>query len=531
MHVAVAQLNLMVGALQDNATRMLESWRAGVRAGAKVVVTPELSLAGYAPEDLVLRRAFLSDCAQTLRHMAAAVDEGALLVGFPEYDGGQRYNAIALLRKKKVQAVYRKRVLNAEDTRYFAQGKAPLSFTEGGTRFGVALGDDLSATAIKRALAAENNHCLLTADRRAYQMGDETGVESDFARAAKSMKTPMIVTEPFGGQDAKVFMGRSFAVNEKGVLVHHLPAWQEALALIQVKKGGITESTVFEPMPAEYHVYQALVTALADYVKKNKMSGVVLGLSGGIDSALCCAIAVDALGAEKVHTVQLYSPHTSALSRKLAAKMAKWMGVSQVSIALAPLMRGTESALKGAIGTELSDITTQNIQARLRALLLMGLSNQYNRLLISTGNKSESAAGYATLYGDMAGGFSLIKDLTKAWVYRLANYRNQLSRVIPEEVITRAPTAELKPGQTDQDTLPPYPILDQIIETYVEDGADAASLSEYNISADHIESVLSKLAAAEYKRRQAAPGVCITRRAFGEDWHYPMTCRWQEFVR
>ncbi|MDR2244178.1 MAG: NAD+ synthase [Burkholderiales bacterium] len=534
MQIAVAQLNLTVGALDANARRLLEAHQSACRAGARITLTPELSLTGFSSQDLLLRRAFLDDCAQRLQALAAQVDQGILLVGFPEVDGARCYNAVALLRRGKVRQIYRKQVLRAEEKRYFEKGSVAASgvFDEGGTRFAILCGDDLAKPKPIKAALTSGAQCGLVADVRAYQMDDETAYPAWLSARAKASGLPLIVAQHVGGQDTQVFMGASMAVNSKGVCAQQLPAWHEALALIRVHmqtKRGEPESRSNQTQePSEHHVYQALVTAVRDYVQKNGFPGVVMGLSGGVDSALVLALAVDALGPHRVQTFMLPSPYTSAMSLNDAEAMARELGVAHHSIALAPLMKAVTKTLTPWFDGAPGALTAQSIQARLRALLLMGLSNQHDWLLLAAGNKSEAAVGYSTLYGDMAGGFAPLKDVTKAWVYRLARYRNTLGQIIPERILTRAPSAELAYGQTDQDSLPPYETLDAIIEGYVEQGEDAAALLEKGVSRKHLKETLQLLAVSEYKRRQAVPGPCITACAFGDDWRYPMTSKWRE---
>ncbi|MDR2016717.1 MAG: NAD+ synthase [Burkholderiales bacterium] len=530
MQVAVAQLNLTVGALNANARRLLEAHQSACRAGARVTLTPELSLTGFPPQDLLLRRAFLDDCAQHLQALAAQVDQGVLLVGFPEYDGTQCYNAVALLRRGKVRQIYRKQILRVDEKRYFKKGDTavPGVFEESGTRFAILCGDDLVKPGPGKAALAADAQCGLVADARAYQVDDETAYPAWLSARAKTLGLPLIVAQHVGGQDTQVFMGASMAVNSTGVCAQRWPAWHEALALAQIKRGEPDVRGNQTQEPSEHHVYQALVTALRDYIQKNGFPGIVMGLSGGVDSALALALAVDALGSHRVQTFMLPSPYTSAMSLADAETMARELGVAHHNIALAPLMNAVTKTLRPWLNDAPEALTAQNVQARLRALLLMGLSNQHNWLLLATGNKSEAAVGYSTLYGDMAGGFAPLKDVTKGWVYRLARYRNTLGRIIPERILTRAPSAELAYGQTDQDSLPPYETLDAIIEGYVEQGEDAAVLLEQGVSRKHLKETLQLLAVNEYKRRQAVPGPCITARAFDNDWRYPMTSKWRE---
>ncbi len=531
MQIAVAQLNLTVGALAQNAQRLLEVWHVAQRAGARITLSPELSLCGYVPQDLLLRRSFCDDCADTLKALAEEVNSGTLIVGFPEWDGGGRYNALALIRKRKVRQIYRKQILRAEEKRYFNKGRDNIVFEEGGTCFTLLCGEDVSHAASVRMAVEENAQCALVAGAHAYQMGDEIAQWQWYADRAQKIRLPILAALAVGGQDDKVYMGASPVVDDQGRLIQVLPAWNESVALVRMRQGKPEARSNFSEAPPEFHVYQALVLALRDYVRKNRFPGVVLGLSGGIDSALVLALAVDAIGADRVHAYRLPSPYTRKMSLKDAEKIAELTGVSLETIALKPLMKAMDRALLPVFEVPPNDLTAQNIQARLRAMLLMALSNQNHWLLLTTGNKSESAVGYSTLYGDMAGGFAPLKDLTKGWVYRLAHYRNSLGKVIPERVLTRAPSAELKPDQTDQDSLPPYEILDAIIEAYVERGEDADDLLEYGFTVKDINKTLDMLGSSEYKRSQSVIGPCVTARAFDGDWRYPLTSFWRDHIK
>jgi NAD+ synthase (glutamine-hydrolysing) len=533
MRVGIAQLNCVVGDLRGNAARILGAVAEARRGGADLVVSPELSLCGYPPEDLLLRPAFLTACAEELDRLAAQIAGPVVLVGFPEFVDGKRHNAVAVLRDGRVEAVYRKRELPNytvfDEQRYFEPGSDPCIVDIAGVRVGVVICEDIWFPGAARQACAAGAQLIVVPNGSPYhtrQQGLRRGVVT--ARARETGLAVVYVNR-VGGQDELVFDGASFVVDGAGELAQQVPAWQEAVALVEF--AGATPKPVRGALDAalEPHVYAALCSGVRDYVEKNHFASVLIGLSGGIDSALTLAIAVDALGSERVRAVMLPSPYNAAISLEDARTMAAGTGVRYDEIPI----DGAFQALRAALADEFrglpEDATEENMQARIRGTLLMALSNKHGSIVLTTGNKSEMAVGYATLYGDMVGGFAVLKDISKTLVYRLAHYRNRFGRIIPERVITRAPSAELRPNQTDQDSLPPYDVLDAILEAYVEEDLSPAEIAARGYAPEHVARVVRLIKTNEYKRRQAAVGIRITPRGFGKDWRYPISSAWAEW--
>ena len=529
MRVAIAQLNQRIGDLHANAAAIRSAMADAVRAGADVLVTPELALCGYPPEDLLLRDDFVDACAAELRALAAAVPDLAVLVGFPERSGAQRNNAVAVLRRGRIEQVYRKQCLPNytvfDEDRYFTPGDAPCVIDVQGLRCGIILCEDVWFPGPARQSHAAGAQLLLIPNASPWHTGQHALRREQAAARAVESSIPIVYLNRIGGQDELVFDGASFVVDASGAVVQQFPAWHETLGLVEFD--GLAPRPVRGELDTalEPHIYDALVLGVRDYVVKNGFPGALLGLSGGVDSALTLAIAVDALGRERVRAVMMPSPYTSTMSLDDARTMAGTLGVHYDELPIGAAFDALLETLPVADDVP-PGVMEENVQARIRGLLLMALSNRHGLLVLTTGNKSETAVGYATLYGDMAGGFAVLKDVTKTLVYRLARYRNALGRVIPERVLTRAPTAELRHDQTDQQTLPPYDVLDAILEAYVEHGRSAAELVASGLPADDVRAVIRRIHAAEYKRRQGAVGVRITPRAFGKDWRYPITSSW-----
>jgi len=531
MKLGIAQLNLTVGDIAGNAARLLAAAREAHSAGAFLLLTPEMSICGYPAEDLVLRGDFTAACAAALEKLAAEAPPGlALIVGFPERSDDGLFNAAALLRGGRVEAVYRKHHLPNhsvfDEQRVFDSGNAPCVFACDGMRFGLNIcGDIWEPGPVARALEAGADW-LLVPNASPYHLNKERE-RFAVARSRQAEATlPIVYANMVGGQDELVFDGASFAMNADGEVVAQCPAWQEGLFYLE-----LDHETCTGPQHAlqdeEAAVYSALVLAVRDYFGKNGFRGVHLGLSGGIDSALTLAIAVDALGADKVHAVMMPSDYTASISVEDSRDMVKRLGVRYSEIAIWPIYEAFAGQLAGEFAGLAADTTEENLQARTRGMLLMALSNKFGTLVLTTGNKSEMAVGYATLYGDMAGGFAVLKDVAKTRVYRLANYRNGLSAVIPQRIIDRPPSAELRPDQTDQDSLPPYDVLDAILAAYVERDLSARDIVAQGYDAATVKKVIRMVDLAEYKRRQAAPGPRITPRNFGKDRRYPITCHYR----
>ena len=532
MRIALAQVNCRVGDVAGNADRLLAAAVEAQAAGADLLVTPELALSGYPPEDLLLRADFLQVCDAALQRLATEAPL-AMLVGHPQREQERLYNSASLLRGGRVEAVYHKHCLPNyavfDEVRYFTPGAQSLVFACAGLQCGVAICEDVwCGPGVAQAAQAQGAELLLVLNASPYHLNKQRAREDQVGALAAQCHLPIVYVNLVGGQDELVFDGQSFAVDQHGLLALRAPRCEEVLALLDIDKAHadirLQAAGPLRPLPAETaEVYDVLRLGVHDYAEKNGFPGVVLGLSGGVDSALTLAIAVDALGPERVHALIMPSRYTAEMSIADAVAEARSLGVRTDTISIEGPFNSYLETLAPLFAGRAADTTEENLQARIRAALLMAYSNKFGHLLLTTGNKSEIAVGYATLYGDMAGGFAVIKDCPKTLVYRLARYRNSLSPVIPERVLTRPPSAELAPDQRDQDSLPPYEVLDAIIAAYVEEDRSAAELIAAGFSAETVTRVLRLIDRAEYKRRQAAPGVRISARAFGKDRRYPIT--------
>jgi len=533
MQIAIAQSNPVVGDLGGNARSITAALTEAERAGARLLVTPELSLCGYPPEDLLLRPAFLDACARELAALAATVDRTPVVVGFPERDGVKCYNALAVLRERRVAQVYRKQRLPNytvfDEERYFEPGDAPCIVEVDGTRFGLLVCEDIWFVEPARQAKLAGAQVLVVSNGSPYHLRQHALRREHVAARARDTCLPVVYVNRVGGQDELVFDGASFVTAGNGEVVQQLPAWHETLALVTLEQGLPKAVRGSLDPRLEAHVYAALVMGVRDYVGKNGFPGVLLGFSGGVDSALTLAIAVDALGRDRVRAVMLPSRYTRAISLEDARAMAGIVGVRYDEIPIDPMFGAFLGALEGEFRDLAPDAAEENIQARIRGTVLMALSNKFGSIVLTTGNKSEMAVGYATLYGDMAGGFGVLKDISKTLVYRLCHYRNALGRVIPERIITRAPSAELRADQVDQDSLPPYDALDGILEAYVEHNRSPAEIVALGFAPENVRKVVRLIKVNEYKRRQAAIGIRITPRGFGKDWRYPVTSAWREW--
>ncbi len=534
MRIAIAQLNQMVGDLPGNAARILDAVDAGRRGGADLVVTPELSLCGYPPEDLLLRPAFLEACASELARLATRIAGPTVLVGYPEQaSGGARHNAVAVMRDGRIIGVYRKQTLPNytvfDEQRYFIPGTEPRVFEVAGVRVGVVICEDIWVPEPARRARNAGADLIVVPNGSPYHTRQQALRRDIVVARAVETGCAIVYVNRVGGQDELVFDGASFIVDGSGKVSQQLPAWQETIALAEFD-GAVPKpvrgdlDTLLEP-----HVYAALTMGVRDYVEKNRFPGVLLGLSGGIDSALTLAVAVDALGRERVRALMLPSTYNAAISLEDARAMAGILRVRYDEVPIDDVMQAFRRALAAEFKGLPEDATEENIQARIRGTLLMAMSNKHGSIVLTTGNKSEMAVGYATLYGDMAGGFGVLKDINKTLVYRLAHYRNGLGRVIPERIITRAPSAELRANQTDQDSLPPYETLDAILEAYVEKNLSPTEIVASGYAPAQVAQVVRLIKLAEYKRRQAAVGIRITPRGFGKDWRYPITSAWADW--
>jgi NAD+ synthase (glutamine-hydrolysing) len=531
MKLAVAQLNLIVGDIAGNAARLLAAANEAHAAGAELLLTPEMSICGYPAEDLVLRQDFTAACQAAVDQLAVAAPPGlALIVGYPERSEDGLFNAAALLRNGKIETVYRKHHLPNhsvfDEQRVFDSADAPCVFACGGVKFGINIcGDIWEPGPATRAMEAGADW-LLVPNASPYHLNKERERVAVARSRQLEAGLPIVYANLVGGQDELVFDGASFALDADGEVAAQCPAWQEALFYFDID--GETCGGPQHVLPDEdAAVYDALVLAVRDYVGKNGFKGVHLGLSGGIDSALTLAIAADAIGPERVHAVMMPSDYTASISVEDSRDMVKRLGVRYSEIAIRPIYEAFVTQLAGEFAGRAPDTTEENLQARTRGTLLMALSNKFGTLVLTTGNKSEMGTGYATLYGDMAGGFAVLKDVAKTRVYRLANYRNSRSAVIPQRIIDRPPSAELRPDQTDQDSLPPYDVLDAILAAYVERDLSARDIVAQGFDAATVKKVIRMVDLAEYKRRQAPPGPRITPRNFGKDRRYPITSKYR----
>jgi NAD+ synthase len=542
LRIALAQLNPHQGEVAANAARISAARAEAAAMGADLVVTPELSIAGYPPEDLILKPAFLDACDARIAALAAETEDGGpgLIVGGPWRTDGKLYNAAFLLEGGRIVTARAKHELPNygvfDDKRHFVPGPAPGPVQFRGFRIGLMICEDWWFPAVAETLAESGAEMLLSINGSPYEAGKHDTREALAVARVVETGLPFVFLNQVCGQDELVFEGASFILNADRAPALRMPSFSEAVTMTEWRREGGHLVCVPQALPPaearEENIYRAMMLGLADYVNKNRFPGVVLGLSGGIDSALTAAVAVDALGADRVRAVMLPSPYTSQESLDDAAEAARMLGIRYDSVPISGAMEAFHQALAPVFGNRAPDITEENIQSRSRGLILMAMSNKFGDMLLTTGNKSEMSVGYATLYGDMCGGFSVLKDVYKTTVFDLSRWRNDHrprdgrgpdGMVMPERIITKPPSAELKPNQTDQDTLPPYEVLDAILEGLVEDeeGVDAVVARGFDRAT--VLRVWRMLDRAEYKRRQAPPGVKITRRAFGRDRRYPIT--------
>ncbi len=527
MKIAIAQLNFTVGDLEGNAAKITDAAQRARADGASLLLTTELALSGYPPEDLLLRDDFFQACDRVFRRLVDELHGITVVLGHPHQIGARRYNAASVIRDGAVVATYLKHTLPNymvfDEERYFDSGAEPCVFTHEGVRFGINICADVWEEPAASAAHAAGAQVLLVLNASPYHINKQlTRYEVVRERVGKT-GMPVLYANQVGGQDELVFDGASFVVDGRGGLMCQLPAFEEALFMVELADGVPVPGTVVPAAALEQDIYRALTLGVRDYIGKNGFPGALLGLSGGIDSALTLAVAVDALGADKVHAVMMPSQFTAGMSCEDAGAQARTMGVRYSEIPIRPLFDAFRAALAGEFRGLKEDVTEENLQARIRGTLLMALSNKSGSIVLTTGNKSEMGTGYATLYGDMAGGFAVLKDLRKTLVYRLAEYRNGVAPVIPRRVIERPPSAELRPDQKDQDSLPPYDVLDGIMEAYVEHYRSPQEIIAMGYQSADVERVIRLIRISEYKRRQSPVGIRITSRGFGKDWRYPIT--------
>ena len=570
LRLALAQIDATVGDLEGNAGKIRTATARARDEGAALVVFPELALTGYPPEDLLLKTSFLDAAGEALEALAAQTHGVVAVVGFPERSDDV-YNAAAVLADGRVAAVYRKMFLPNygvfDEQRYFQAGEEPATIELNGVRLGLTICEDIwepDPPATAEALAGAEVIVNLSASP--YHAGKGLERERMLVQRARDNLAAVLFCNAVGGQDELVFDGHSVALDQDGEVLARAPQFEESLTLCSVDPGTVAAARlrdprhrsavrgrrgdaplaaalaamqveqgeddapsgdVSEPLGSEEEVYAALRTGLRDYVDKNGFERVLLALSGGIDSALTAVIAADALGPERVTCVSMPSPYSSEGTRRDAAAIARNLGTEFLEIPIEDAMRAYDELLRDAFAGREPDIAEENIQARIRGTVVMALSNKFGWLVLTTGNKSELSVGYATLYGDMAGGFAVLKDLFKGWVYRLVRWRNEREELVPASVLERPPSAELRYEQRDDESLPPYELLDAILQGYVEEDLDAGELVKRGLPAEEVERVIRLVDSTEYKRRQAPPGIRISTKAFGRDRRLPITNRYE----
>ena len=543
--IALAQLNPTVGDISGNLARIRSARDRAAAGGADLVVLSELAVIGYPPEDLVLRPSVVEACHAAIDCLVReSHNTPALIATTPWREGDRVHNAAILIDRGTIAPRFKSDLPNYgvfDEKRVFAPGPMPSPVNFRGVTIGVPVCEDIWKPAITAHLTQAGAELFIVPNGSPFEAG-KFSTRLELARArARETNRPLAYVNQIGGQDELVFDGRSFVVDSRGNLARSMAGWEEAVEITHWKKttdGWICEAGHIEPLGEQLDdVYSALILGLRDYVTKNGFPGVVLGLSGGVDSALSAAVAVDALGPDRAIAVRLPSPFTSHISMEEAQFVAERLGTRLLTLPIEQVMRRAEETLAPVFEGRARDVTEENLQARIRGLLLMGLSNKFGYMLLTTGNKSEMSVGYATLYGDMCGGFSVLKDLYKTEVYKLCRWRNShrprlargpIGEVIPERTLTRPPTAELRPNQTDQDSLPPYDQLDAILTGLIEEEKSVDELSASVAPREVVTKVQQMLYTAEYKRRQAPPGVKVSRRNFGRDRRYPITNRFRE---
>ncbi|GAC1330172.1 MAG: NAD+ synthase [Steroidobacteraceae bacterium] len=530
----MAQLNLVVGDVDGNTSRIVAAAHdARDRLRGDVVLLPELAVCGYPPEDLLFHSGMRLQVGRSLERLKQEVRGIALIAGYPEYEENKIFNSAIVIRDGAVIANHRKACLPNyrvfDEKRYFTPGTEETIIELNGIKAGVLVCEDVWAAEPARQARTSGAEVLLVINASPYEVDKQLQREREIAHSrVNETGIPMVFVNLIGGQDELVFDGNSFVMDAQGRVAMRAGAFVEDLYAVDLVKGSDGH---VQPLPGvivplqsqEESVYGALVQGTRDYVDKHRFSGVVLGLSGGVDSALTLVIAVDALGADRVHSVAMPSRYTSQMSKDDAALQARWLKVKHSEISIEGMFEATLDALKEEFTGRPPDTAEENIQSRCRGVLLMGISNKTGRMLLTTGNKSEMAVGYATLYGDMAGGFAPIKDCSKLLVYRLCAWRNAQSQVIPARVLQRPPSAELRHGQKDTDSLPPYEILDPILEAFIEEDLSVGQIAARGFDRATVGRILDLVKRNEYKRRQAPTGVRVRGRAFGRDWRYPIT--------
>ena len=551
LKIAVAQLNFVVGDMPGNAQRIIDAAKTAYAEGARLLLTPELSICAYIAEDLFLRPSFIAACDDAVKTVAretAGLTGMAIVVGHPMGRGQQgksvsitqRTNSASVIQDGRVIETYAKRLLPNyqvfDERRYFVPGQGTCVFQVGGVSVGLLICEDAWFDEPAELAKEAGAELLAVINASPFHVGKGYEREAMMIERVKRCGLPLVYAHLVGGQDEVVFEGQSFAIGVDAQLAGRAPSFEEKLFYVQVERAPAAIELKAEIAPARDNnadLWDALVLGLRDYVRKNGFKTVALGLSGGIDSAVVLALAVDALGKDNVHAVMMPSPYTAGISLEDAQDMARRVGVRYDVLSIVPEFEAFKASLQPLFGGKPEDTTEENIQARIRGVMLMALSNKHGHLILTTGNKSEYAVGYCTLYGDMCGGFAPIKDVVKTKVFELARWRNAHDPFktgldpIPERIITRPPSAELRPDQTDQDSLPPYEVLDAIIERYMENDVSVAEVVAEGFQPADVEQVARLIRINEYKRQQAAVGTRVTHRSFGKDWRYPITNRFR----
>lgn len=535
MKIVMAQINTLVGDIKGNTQRILDVCVDQSALGVDMVVFPELTLTGYPPEDLLLRQHTTDLTAAALERLCQDLPDGlAVVVGYPRRQGGLLFNSAGVLYNGAVVAEYDKQCLPNyqvfDEKRYFEAGADTCVVTIKDLPIGLTICEDIWHPQPAANAAAAGAQLLINLNASPFHRGKQSERTAQVSALARTHQLPILYVNQVGGQDELVFDGGSFVVDARGDVQHRAIEFAEVMLSVEIETSPqlrVAAGAVATPLDELDAVWQALVLGMRDYVNKNGFPGVVLGLSGGIDSAVTLAVAVDALGPERVEAVMMPFRYTASMSIEDAAEQANTQGVAFSNRSIEPLYEAFMTTLAPAFEGLEPNITEENLQARCRGVLLMSISNKKNLLVLTTGNKSELAVGYSTLYGDMAGGFDVLKDCPKMLVYALARYRNTLGQCIPERVISRPPSAELAPDQKDEDSLPPYEVLDQIIEHYVERDASRDDMITAGFSPEDVQRVVRLIDLNEYKRRQAPVGVRISPRAFGRDRRYPITWAWR----
>ena len=535
VRLVLAQLNLHVGDISGNLQRLVDAAvHARDELKAEAIMFPELALCGYPPEDLLLRSSMQGRIERALQELAERVTDIQMLVGYPWWQDNRCYNRAAVLAGGEIIATYDKQKLPNykvfDEKRYFSEGSEPCVVDIGGLPVALSICEDIWHSEPMLQARAAGARMMLNINASPFHMGKQIEREDTLRQRCSEGAMPVLYVNQVGGQDELVFDGGSVAMAANGEVALRAPAFVEGLYPVDVafdQQSVTLQQGAMEPLPElEASIYQALVVGVRDYINKNGFKGVLLGLSGGIDSALSMAVAVDALGAERVEAVMMPYHYTSEISIHDAAEQARDQGVNYRVLPIAPMVESFMQTLAPIFEGMPRDTTEENLQARCRAVILMALSNKSGALVLTTSNKSEVAVGYSTLYGDMAGGFCVLKDVPKTLVYRLSEYRNTLGLAIPQRVIDRPPSAELAPDQKDEDSLPPYPVLDEILRLYVEHDQSATEIIAAGFEEEIVSKVLGMVDRNEYKRRQAAIGPRVTQRGFGRDRRLPITAKW-----